>query len=401
MRSMKVAAALVAVTALFAGCGGVTDDGSESSSSAGGGGGEAPGVTDDTITFGMVAPLTGPVSALGLDSRAAVESFMAKVNADGGINGRKLELLVQDDKYDPKQAVAGAKYFTGQKPVFGIWGNVGTATTLASLPVYESAGMPLLFPEALTEKIYPYDRAYALVTGFGESYKVLSDYMATDDQFTGKTIGFLYQNDGTSIESLNGFKEGATKVDAATAFERTANSYAPQVERLKSAGAEVVLYVGNPSQMAVALKEADSIGFKPQWIGSLGITSPELTKLAGDLAEGVMTVNPHASPQGELPGPTRFRAAMSEYRPDATQSGYALFSWIGGEIIVDALKRAGKDLTRESFLKALDETQNLDVGGLLPPVTLSPDRRIANDCIILLENSGGKFDRGDNEFVCP
>jgi ABC-type branched-subunit amino acid transport system substrate-binding protein len=296
--------------------------------------------------------------------------------------------------------VAGAKYFAGQKPVFAIWGNVGTATTLAAHPTYQAAGLPLLFPEALTNQLSGGKTTFLLTPGFGTTYTLLSDHLAKDDRFKGKKIGFLYQNDGTSIESLEGFKKGATKVDVDVKFERTANSYGAQVQRLKAAGAEVVMYIGNPSQLAVALKESDAIGFKPQWIGSLGITSPDTPKLAGALAEGVMTVNPHASPTGDVPGATEFREAMSKYRPDATQSGFAIFSWSGGKIIVDALKRAGKNLTRESFIKALEETKDLDTGGLLPPVTLGPEDHLASDCLLLLVNKGGKFER-DGDFACP
>lgn len=400
MRSIGVAIATVVVAAILAGCGGVTDKSASTSGGSGGGGGDTTGVTDKTITFGLAAPLSGPVAALGLDSRAAVQSLMDKVNAEGGINGRKLQLVAQDDQYDPKQAVAAAKYFAGQKPVFGMWGNVGTATTLAAVPTYEQAGIPLLFPEALTDQMSSSKTTFLLTPGFGTTYKLLSDHMADDPRFKGKKIGFLYQNDGTSIESLEGFRKGATKVDVETKFERTANSYSPQVQRLKSGGAQVVLYIGNPSQLAVALKEADAIGYHPQWIGSLGITSPDTSKLAGALANGVMTVNPLSSPQSSVPGAKEFRAAMSQYQPKGTQSGFALFSWTGGQIIVDALKRAGRDLTRESFMKALEETSNLDTGGLLPPVTMSADNHIASRCLLLLVDKGGTF-KQDGDFVCP
>jgi len=183
-------------------------------------------------------------------------------------------------------------------------------------------------------------------------------------------------------------------------FERTATSYGAQVQRLKDAGAQVVVYIGNPSQLAVALKQANAIGYKPQWLGSLGITSPDTPKLAGDLAEGVMTVNPLASPQSSVPGAVDFRQTMSKYRPKGTQSGFALFGWSGGEIIVDALKRAGQNLTRDSFLKALEQTQNLDTGGLLPPVSISSGDHLASDCLLLLVNKGGKFQR-NGDFVCP
>lgn len=397
MRLLKLALpAVVAATAL-AGCGGTT---SADSGDSGGGEGKAPGVSKTEIKFGMVGPLTGPVSALGLDSRAAVEAMMAKVNDEGGINGRKLTLSVQDDKYDPKQSVAGAKYFSGQEEVFGIWGNVGTATLLSALPTYEAAGLPLLFPESFSDKLQEYDKAYTVSKSFDRVYNTLSDYMATAEQFKGKKIGFFYQNDGTSIESVDGFKKGASKISSSVTFERTANSYAPQVARLKAEGAEVILYVGNPSQLAVALKQADAISYKPQWIGSLGITSPDTSKLAGKLAEGVMTVNPHSSPQSSDPGAVAFRAAMDKYQPKATQSGYALFSWIGGVMVVDALKRAGENPTQESFLKALNETKDLDLGGLVPPVSLTAEDRVANDCILLLTDKSGVFEK-DGDFVCP
>ncbi len=139
-------------------------------------------------------------------------------------------------------------------------------------------------------------------------------------------------------------------------FERAATTYAPQLQRLQQAGITNVVFIGNANQLSVTLKEADQTGFKPKWTSSLGNTGPDLAKLVGPLAEGVVTVNPYAPPQSDLPGTDEFRAAMDKYQPGKTQSMFALNSWVGGKIIVDALQRTGKDVTRESFLAALNST---------------------------------------------
>src|SRR4051812_13140005 len=157
-RVLGVAAVAIAAT-VIAGCGGATV--SPSDSGASGGAAAAPGVTADTITMGMVSPLTGPFAALGTDGKAGADALIATVNDAGGIKGRKLALPLQDDQYDPKQAAAGARYFATQQPVLGIWGNNGTATTLAGMPTLQAAGVPLLFPMALSTQLAAYDRSFA------------------------------------------------------------------------------------------------------------------------------------------------------------------------------------------------------------------------------------------------
>ncbi|GAY08295.1 extracellular ligand-binding receptor [Pseudonocardia sp. N23] len=387
--------AAIAATVL-AGCGGATVSQSDS---GGGGGAAAPGITADTITLGMVTPMTGPFAALGTDGQAGADALIQTVNAAGGINGRKLALAVQDDQYDPKQAVAGARYFATQQPVLGIWGNNGTATTLAGMPTLQQAGVPLLFPMALSTQLATYDRSFASMLPLSAQFQLLSDWVATQPNLATGRWGILYQNDGTSAEVADGFKKGKTPLTDNVNFERTATSYATQLQKLQAGGITNLVFIGNVNQISVALKEADQTGYKPQWYSSLGNTSPDLAKLTGPLAEGVITVNPYAPPQSDLPGTNEFRAAMEKYEPGKSQSMYALNSWVGGKIIVDALQRAGKDVTRDSFLAALQETKDLQVGNIMPPISLTATDRTASTCIVLAAVNQGVF-KANGDPVC-
>ncbi|WP_172457434.1 ABC transporter substrate-binding protein [Pseudonocardia sp. N23] len=369
------------------------------SDSGGGGGAAAPGITADTITLGMVTPMTGPFAALGTDGQAGADALIQTVNAAGGINGRKLALAVQDDQYDPKQAVAGARYFATQQPVLGIWGNNGTATTLAGMPTLQQAGVPLLFPMALSTQLATYDRSFASMLPLSAQFQLLSDWVATQPNLATGRWGILYQNDGTSAEVADGFKKGKTPLTDNVNFERTATSYATQLQKLQAGGITNLVFIGNVNQISVALKEADQTGYKPQWYSSLGNTSPDLAKLTGPLAEGVITVNPYAPPQSDLPGTNEFRAAMEKYEPGKSQSMYALNSWVGGKIIVDALQRAGKDVTRDSFLAALQETKDLQVGNIMPPISLTATDRTASTCIVLAAVNQGVF-KANGDPVC-
>ena len=394
-RVLSVIAAAITVTAI-AGCGGATV---APGGSSGGGGAPAPGITGDTITLGMVTPLTGPFAALGVDGKAGAEALIGTVNDAGGINGRKLALSVQDDQYDPKQAVAGARYFATQQPVLGIWGNNGTATTLAGMPTLQAAGVPLLFPMALSTQLATYDRSFASMLPLSSQFELLSNYAATQPDKAGAKCGILYKNDGTSAEVVDGFKKGKTPVAADVNFERTATTYAPQLQRMKDAGITDAIFIGNANQLSVTLKEAAQTGYEPNWTSSLGNTGPDLAKLVGPLAEGVTTVNPYAPPQSDLPGTNEFRAAMDKYQPGKTQSMFALNSWVGGKIIVDALQRAGKDVTRDSFVAALNETKGLDVGGIMPPITISAEKHTASTCIVRATVTSGVF-RATGDPVC-
>ncbi len=399
MRRVLGLVAAAAAMSVLAACGGATVSSSGQSGGGGGAGTSAPGVTDSTITLGMVTPLTGPFAALGVDGRAGAEALINSVNDAGGVNGRKLALSVQDDQYDPKQAVAGARYFASQEPVLGIWGNNGTATTLAGLPTLESSGTPLLFPMALSVKFADYDRSFASMLPLSPQFELFSNWVATQPALAAGKWAVLYQNDGTSAEVVGGFKKGKTPVTADANFERTATTYAPQLQRLQQAGVTNVVFIGNSNQLSVAIKEASQTGYKVGWYSSLGNTGPDLAKLVGPLAEGVVTINPYAPPASELPGTNEFRAAMDKYEPGKNQSMFALNSWVGGKIIVDALKRTGKDVTTESFLQALNSTSNLDLGGIMPPVTLTDGKHTASTCITLAAVTSGVF-RASGEPVC-
>jgi branched-chain amino acid transport system substrate-binding protein len=395
-RVLGVAAVAIAVS-VIAGCGGATVSSSNSGGSSGAA--AAPGVTADTITMGMVTPMTGSFAALGTDGKAGAEALISTVNDAGGINGRKLALAVQDDQYDPKQAVAGARYFATQQPVLGIWGNNGTATTLAGMPTLQTAGVPLLFPMALSTQLASYDRSFASMLPLSSQFELLSNYAATQPDLATAKWGILYQNDGTSSEVAEGFKKGKTALTDNVSFERNTTSYASQLAKLQQDGVVNLVFIGNVNQIAVALKEADQVGYKPHWFSSLGNTSPDLAKLTGPLAEGVTTVNPYAPPQSELPGTDEFRAAMDKYQPGKSQSMYALNSWVGGKIIVDALTRAGKDVTRDSFIAALQQTKDLQVGEIMPPITLTAQDRTASTCIVLATVNGGNS-KADGPPTC-
>jgi len=397
MRRVLGAIAAAIAMSVVAACSGATV--SSSGQSGGAGGAAAPGVTEDTITLGMVTPLTGAFAALGVDGRAGAEALINSVNDAGGINGRKLALSAQDDQYDPKQAVAGARYFASQQPVLGIWGNNGTATTLAGLPTLESSGTPLLFPMALSTKFGAYDRSFASMLPLSPQFELFSNFVATQPALAAGKWAVLYQNDGTSAEVVDGFKKGKTPVTADANFERTATTYAPQLQRLQQAGVTDVVFIGNSNQLSVAIKEASQTNYKVGWYSSLGNTGPDLAKLAGALAEGVVTINPYAPPASDLPGTAEFRAAMEKYEPGKNQSMFALNSWVGGKIIVDALKRTGKDVTTDSFLKALNSTSNLDLGGIMPPVTLADGKHTASTCITLAAVTSGIF-RASGQPVC-
>ena len=394
MRRYRLAGVALGALLLASGCSGLT----AGSGGSGDSGAAAPGVTDDTIKLGMITPLSGPAGSLGADSSAGAQALIADVNAHGGVNGRKLQLVTQDDQYQPSQHVAAVNYMATREPVLAVWGNVGAAPSLAGLPAYQQNGIPLLFPLAPDSHLV-YDKGFALTSTWVDQYKVLSNAFAKQPQYKGKVFGFLYQDDGTSKEVISGFQQGGTPVRAQQPFPRGATTYLPQLEALRQAGVTDVIMVSAAANLAVALKEANQLGYKATWYGTYAAVTPELVKLAGPLAEGVITVNPYAPPSAGTPGTKAFIDAMNTYQPSGTKSGIALNSWLGGKIIVDALQRAGRNLTRDSLLAALNDTKNLDMGGAMPPVTLTAADHVAGKCVQLATVHNGDF-RQSSDFFC-
>ena len=322
------------------------------------------GVTNSTITLGMTLPMTGTASPGYNKIPGAMKAYFDYLNANGGVNGRSINLKVEDDQYVPTQAVAKTNKLLLQDKVMALIAPLGTANNKAVAASVNPArrGVPVLFVNtgfsgfADTKK---YPTTYAILPSYVMEAKIMAQYIK--DNFAGKTIGLVYQDDDFGTDALKGFTQAgvtfAAKVPYASGSQSAATA-AGWVTKLSAAKCDVVILFGVSSATAAGLGTAAALKFAPQWIlGSVG----------GDAT----TIKAAGVPAGVL-----YNAVGASFAPattDMTDEYVKLFSDIYAKAVpgsafdnnvligmntafvaAQALKAAGTNPTRASLLAAID-----------------------------------------------
>ena len=358
----------------------------------------ARGVTEDKILFGSSQPLTGNLDALGEQAVLAMEVTRDRINEGGGINGRMIEFIVQDDAYNPEKTVANAQYFIEQENVFAIWASIGSATLKAALPLHDESNTPSLFPWAQDLSFYDVNNhplffsvnppAYAQTKGFG-------NYLVENFGTDGIKVGLMTINSVDGEQTVQGYKDssgGDLLVDEQT-WERDSTTYGPQILSFIDSGVTDV-YVGTgDTQFAQFLLEADQLGLDARFWGSTGTISANTIELAGDLSEGAYGVNVISSATGDKPGLNAYREAMLAAGAEEAQiSTASLLAYTGGLVLEEMLTRAGECLTVESFVAAGESIKDFDTGGIMRPLNFSAENHLGNNDVIILQVQNGAWE---------
>jgi branched-chain amino acid transport system substrate-binding protein len=353
------------------------------------------GVTDTEIKIGTSQPLSGSAASIGKSHLTAQEAFVERLNARGGIWGRKVKLVTQDDGFVPERAVANTQFLIDREQVAAIWGNVGTAPAVASMVVTEAAKVPFLFPYALdrtvTAPVKPY--TFSMATPAYNQNVALSNLMTKTDPFKGKKIGVMVINSPDGIQTLDGFKAGASasQIVLDNTYERNSVTFKSQLLAFKAAGAEVVYTGVNDTQFAKVLVEADEIGFKPIFFGSTGVVSTQSIALSAGKAEGAYSLVFTAPLDSDARGIGEMNAAVKKFRPNDAVGTFSVHGWATGLILQEALLNAGPCITSDTIKTALEKLKNFDPAGLTGAVTFTKTNHLGNVSVILQKVQGGKW----------
>jgi ABC-type branched-subunit amino acid transport system substrate-binding protein len=327
-----------------------------------GGGGGGGGASDDTVTIGLSAPLSGPAAAAGFGQNCGIKAYLESVNDDGGINGYKFKIDEVDNQYDPAVAASVARDFANQD-VFAVF-VAGTATGEASRPALEPReiamfvsgdGAGLTPPKWDGEFGYypPYAREAASAARFVVS------------ELGEKEVSFVYIGAGAGASAAEAFP-GAVEAEGGTlahdeGIPTTTTDFAPVAQKLKSAGAPVVYSQLIDTQLAGLQKAADAIGYNPTWvIWPIGY-GPTYVELAGDLAQGSY-VSQWAWPasQTDEQSVTEFRKAVESLggkcAEQVNETNVATGYGIGAVMAygVEQITEGDEAPTREAFIEALE-----------------------------------------------
>jgi branched-chain amino acid transport system substrate-binding protein len=327
---------------------------------------QTPGVTEHDIAIGSCAALDGPSNFLGRETVVGAETYFDLVNEEGGVNGRKLHLYSFDDSYDPAKAQGCWDKLMAQK-VFALGFFVGTPTAAKYVPWADSKEIPLVGLFTGAQTLYVPPRRWVI--------NVRASYFdETRDQVEGlwntlhyRKIGVIYPDDAFGSAVLQGV-EGALKTNGAQA-EATA-SYARQtsqvgdaIDKVRAASPDAVVVVGPSNTVAPILKEAHARGWKPLFLTVSFVGTDDLIQAAGADAEG-MVITQVVPPYylTDLKTVALYRRALEKYMPSARPNFVSLEGFVDAMVLTEGLKKAGKELTREGLIQAIESMHGTDVG---------------------------------------
>jgi ABC-type branched-subunit amino acid transport system substrate-binding protein len=358
---------ICAIAAVVAGCG--------SSSTS------TPGVTSTSVTFGSHQPLTGPAAPGYSEIAPASQAFFNYLNAQGGINGRKINLIYKDDEYNPAKTVNVTHELVLQNNVFGIFEGLGTPTHTKVVSYLNSAKVPDMFV-ASGCPCWDNGTAQPYTFGWQPNYtiegKILGQYLK--QHFAGKKIGVFYQDDDFGNGGLTGLKYElpSSQIVSAQPYQPGGTNVAPQISAIKAAGAEVLVDFTVPIYTALGQLTSFTLGYKPQLVVSnVGIDPTTVGgllktfskgKAGTELIEGAIT-------DGYLPAPTDtsnpwialFKKVHDQYDSSAPFDGNVEYGMANAYTLAQALQLAGKSLTRQSLVNAVNSSGSKLTGpGLVP-----------------------------------
>jgi branched-chain amino acid transport system substrate-binding protein len=354
------------------------------------------GVSKDEILLGSIQDLSGPLAGFGKQARSGMQLAVSEINEQGGVNGRKLKLLVEDDGYDPKKAVLAAQKLVNQDKIFIMVGHIGTAQNLAAMPVQFEKNVINFFPITAAREMYePLDRLkYSFAATYYDQIRVSLPGLVKEKG--AKKVCTLYQDDDFGLEVLRGAEAGLKSMNMEftekTSYKRGATDFSSQISKLQSSGCDLVVLGTIIRETIGAIGTARKLGFNPVFLGSSASYTDLIHKIGGKAMDGLyatMTVqNPYTD---EASQPIRFWANKYKtmFNEDPT-----VFSVYGYNIInafALAASKAGKNLSTDTFIKAMDSTTiEPDMFGSAK-ATFSATKRLGSDASRLSQIQDGKW----------
>jgi branched-chain amino acid transport system substrate-binding protein len=337
------------------------------------------GASDSEIKIGNIMPYSGPASAYGVIGKTEA-AYFNKIDAEGGINGRKLNFISYDDAYSPPKTVEQARKLVESDEVLLVFNPLGTPSNTAIQKYMNAKKVPQLFVATGATK-WNDPQHFPWTMGFQPSYqsegRVYARYLL-DNHPNGK-IAILFQNDDYGKDYVKGLKDGLAgklQIVAELPYEAADPTIDSQMVSLKASGADVFFNVTTPKFAAQAIKKAAEIGWKPlHLLNNVSASIGGVLKPAGlENAKGALT----ASYLKEPTDPTwkddaafkEWSAFMEKYYPDGDRTnGFTVYGYVLSQALIQVLRQCGDDLTRENVMKQAANLKNLQIGMLLPGIT--------------------------------
>ncbi len=351
----------------------------------------AQGVTADTILIGQSAALSGPAQELGKEMKSGAEAYFDVINKSGGINGRKIKLVSIDDGYEPEKAAANTKKLINDDKVLALFGYVGTPTSNASLPILTEAKVPFIGAFTGAQSLRePFNRYVFNIRGsyFDETEQIVGHLV----QQGITKIAVFYQNDAYGKAGLAGVERAMKKRTLAIALtatvERNTTDVSAAVAALAKSKTDAIIMVSAYKSCAAFIKSMKLAGALQQFWNVSFVGSKALSNELGEDGRGVQISQVVPFPWSDV------NPIVREYQKRI--GGRELYSftslegYIAAKVLVEGLKRAGKNPTRESLVDGLASMGKVDLGGFT--VNYTPTNHNGSSYVDLtIISRGGTF----------
>jgi branched-chain amino acid transport system substrate-binding protein len=348
-----------------------------------------PGVTDTEIVIGDVEPLTGPPALLGVAHTIGVKIAIGEINAAGGINGRKIKYILEDDGYVTARTIQGLRKVIDVDKAFAVLGISGSGQSIAAMPVLEKSGIPTVISVGPVKPLWEPPRKNVFIVGqaYEEGIQALVKYLAQKN--TGKKWGLITQDDDYGIAVRDGFdavvKDKKLNVVYSGNYKKGQQDFSSEMLRLKDSGAEVFLAGGIIGENVAMIKEMEKLDMKPAvgifWPGRVEV----VLKLMGSASDGIYAVDyvePFAGPAG--------KAFLEKAKPllqEAEFKGinrYTMAGYGAARTLFGAIGRCGKDVSWACTIAELEKTKNLETG-VMAPISFGPGVRFSNQKLQIMQ----------------
>ncbi|MEH2479452.1 branched-chain amino acid transport system substrate-binding protein [Nitrobacteraceae bacterium AZCC 2146] len=340
------------------------------------------GASDTEIKIGNIIPYSGPASAYGIIGKIE-EAYFKMINDEGGINGRKINFITYDDAYSPPKAVEQARKLVESDEVLFVFGPLGTPSNTAIMKYMNAKKVPQLFVATGATKFGDY-KAFPWTMGWQPAYqsegRIFAKYALTEKP-NGK-IAVLYQNDDLGKDLLKGLKDGlgdkASMIVAEESYEVAEPTIENHIVKVKASGADIFVSISTPKFAAQAIKKVAEIGWKPMYFQSnVGSSVGAVMRPAGiENSQGVLSLayaKDAADSQWDTDeGMKKYLAFLAKYAPTANRAeSSAAYGYGQAQTVVQVLKQAGDNLTRENIMKQAASLKDFAPDTMLPGVKIN------------------------------
>lgn len=320
---------------------------------------QGQGVSKNEIVIGSMQDLSGPIVAFSKQLKNGMEMRVEEINAQGGIHGRKLKLVIEDHGYDPKKAVLATQKLVQKDKIFAMVGTIGTPTALPSMPILFEKNIPHLFPLTAAREMYePLHRLkYSFAATYFDQMRAGVKYMVKSKGY--KKVCTLYQDDDFGLEVMRGAEAGLKELNLAlaekTTYKRGATDFSSQIARMKDAGCDFVVLGTIIRETLGAIGTARKLGWGVEFMGSSAAYTDLIHKLGGPAMNGFYATNTVNNPYMD-DASRNVREWASRYKQKYNEDP-AVFSVYGYQVIdlfIQIAQKTGPKLTTDTFVNTLE-----------------------------------------------